>query len=183
MLETSRLRLRRWQPSDQDPFAQLNADPEVMRYFPALLSRKQSDALIDRFEAEFDQRGFSFWAVDVKSSGSFIGFVGLNVPSFEASFLPAVEVGWRLARAFWGLGYATEAGNESLRYGFEVLELPEIVSFTAKLNNRSRAVMERLGMHRDVSNDFEHPRIPIDHPLRPHVLYRLRHQNCHRLNP
>ncbi len=172
-LLTERLLLRQWRDEDLEPFAELNADPETMRYFPAPPSREQSDALAARARRQIEDEGWGLWAVEVTGGGSFIGFVGLARPSFEAHFTPAVEVGWRLAREHWGRGYATEAGRAALAYGFEELGLEEVVSFTSRLNKPSWKVMERLGMSRDPGDDFEHPRVPAGHPLRPHVLYRL----------
>lgn len=172
-LETARLRLRRWRAEDREPFARLNDDPRVMEFLGDRLTHEQSDAMADRIEAGFARHGFGLWAVEVKGGEPFIGFVGLSVPRFEAQFTPCVEVGWRLAFASWGHGYAREAAYAAMRHGFEELEMPEIVSFTTAANLRSRRVMERLGMrHRD-SDDFEHPALPDEHPLRPHVLYRL----------
>jgi ribosomal-protein-alanine N-acetyltransferase len=173
MLETERLILRTWQPSDRDPFAQLNADPAVMRYFPATLSRAESDALVDNIESHHRVHGFGLWAVEEKATGSFTGFIGLNIPSFQAHFTPTVEIGWRLAQPFWGQGYATEGAKRVLAYGFTVLELPEILSFTATINRPSIAVMERLGMSHNAADDFDHPRLPPGHRLLRHVLYRM----------
>lgn len=175
-LRTPRLRLRRFTPADREPFAAVNADPFVMEHFPALLDRAQSDALVERIEQHFVEHGFGLWAIDVVVGAprGFIGFVGLMRVSFAAPFAPAVEVGWRLARAAWGNGYATEAALEACRFGFEELGLQEIVSFTVPTNLRSRAVMERLGMVHDASGGFDHPRLPEGHRLRRHVLYRLR---------
>jgi RimJ/RimL family protein N-acetyltransferase len=172
-LGTSRLWLRQWRASDLEPFAALNADPHVMEFMPGCLTRIESDALAKRSETEIAQHGFGFWAVELRASGEFIGFVGLRRASFAAHFTPCVEIGWRLARASWGKGFATEAARECLRFAFETLTLSEVVSFTVPLNRRSRAVMERLGMRRAASDDFEHPRLPPGHALRPHVLYRL----------
>lgn len=172
-LSTERLRLRRWRREDRGPFATLNADPVVMEHFPSTLSRAVSDGLVDRIEAAFEEQGWGLWAVEVPGVADFIGFVGLSRPGFEAHFTPAVEVGWRLARAYWGRGYATEAARAAVAAGFGDLGLEEIVSFTVPANRRSRAVMERLGMTRGPADDFEHPRIPVGHPLRRHVLYRL----------
>jgi ribosomal-protein-alanine N-acetyltransferase len=171
-LETARLRLRRWREPDRKLFAALNADAVVMEHFPAPLSRVESDALVDRIEAGFDERGWGLWAAEVRDSGAFIGFVGLNRATFDAPFTPAVEVGWRLARQHWGDGYATEGASAALDFGFETLELEEIVSFTSHANTRSRRVMERLGMHRDPADDFDNPKVPEGSPIRPHVLYR-----------
>jgi RimJ/RimL family protein N-acetyltransferase len=167
-LRTPRLLLRRWRPEDREPFAALNADPEVMEHFPAPLTRAESDALIDRIEAGFDESGIGLWAV--QADGAFVGFTGLSMPAFEVDVLPAVEVGWRLARGAWGRGWATEAATAALQAAFGPLGLPAVVSFTATENLRSEAVMRRLGLTRVGS--FEHPRLPAGHPLRPHVLYR-----------
>lgn len=174
-LHTSRLLLRAWRPADREPFAALNADPAVMEHFPATLDREQSDALADTIEARFAMHGWGLWAVEVKASGEFAGFVGL-APITAGRFpfrADGPEVGWRLARRFWGAGYATEAAREALRHGFEVVGAREIVSFTATTNQRSQAVMRRLGMGRDPREDFDHPSLPERHPLRRHVLYRL----------
>jgi len=170
-LDTERLRLRQWNAADREPFAQLNADPRVMEFFPSPLARAESDAMADRCEALLRSRGWGLWAVELKSSRRFVGFIGLHVPSDELPFSPCTEIGWRLAHDCWGIGLATEGAKAAIRAGFEVLGLDEIVSFTAKLNLRSRAVMERLGMRH--SQDFEHPAIPEGHALRPHSLYRL----------
>jgi ribosomal-protein-alanine N-acetyltransferase len=170
---TTRLVLRRWMDSDREPFARLNADPEVMEHFPGVLDRAASDALVDRIEAHFAEHGFGLWAIEVQGGEPFIGFVGLLHVGFEAHFTPAVEVGWRLARSAWGRGFATEAAGEACRIAFAALRLPAIVSFTVPANLRSRAVMERLGMTHDPSDDFEHPKLAKGHPLRRHVLYRL----------
>ena len=173
-IATDRLLLRQWRNGDRAPFAALNRDPEVTRYLRGAIDRAESDALVDRFVADWAAHGLGLWAVERTSDGQFIGYTGLWRPAFEAHFTPAVEVGWRLAREAWGHGYATEAARASLRFGFVSLGLEEIVSFTAPDNARSRRVMERLGMHRDPADDFDHPRFPPGHPLRRHVLYRLR---------
>lgn len=175
-LRTLRLLLRQWRPEDRATFAELNADPEVMRHFPSTLSRRESGTFADRCEAGIAQRGWGLWAVEVvpgdgRAGADFIGFTGLNVPGFDADFTPCVEVGWRLSRSHWGHGYATEAARTAVRYGFDVLGLDEIVSFTTVGNDRSRRVMEKLGMVED--GEFDHPNLP-GHPLRRHVLYRLR---------
>jgi ribosomal-protein-alanine N-acetyltransferase len=171
-LDTPRLRLRRWLPTDRAPFASLNADPRVMEYLPSLLSRADSDALVDRIEAHFDEHGFGPWAVEVLGEARFAGFVGLFVPRFEAHFTPCVEIAWRLAREHWGKGFATEAARAAVHHGLVTLGLPEIVSFTVPGNARSRRVMERLGMRHDPRDDFDHPALPPGHRLRRHVLYR-----------
>ena len=155
------------------PFAALNADPIVMEYFLAPLSRAESDALVDRIEAAIEERGFGLWAVEIINGAPFIGFVGLAPVSFETHFTPAVEVGWRLAKEHWGRGYATEAARAALNYAFDKLMLDEVVSFTSVGNLRSRRVMERLGLHHDPADDFDNPALPADHPLVRHVLYRL----------
>ena len=153
----------------------MNADPGVMEFFyEGTMDRAASDALVDRIEKHFDEKGFRAWAMEVPGVAPFIGFTGLSVPRFTAHFTPCVEIGWRLAPAYWGRGYATEAAKLALDHGFVPLELEEIVSFTAVTNERSRAVMERIGMRRDPSDDFDYPGIPEGHALRPHVLYRLR---------
>lgn len=152
----------------------MNADPAVAEFLGRALDRTESDALADRIEAHWVREGFGLWAVERLDAGQFIGFAGLARPRFEAHFTPAVEVGWRLARAAWGHGFATEAGRAALEFGFVTVGLDEIVSFTAVANERSRAVMARLGMSRDPRGDFDHPRLEPGHPLRRHVLYRLR---------
>ena len=171
-LQTERLCLRRWLPSDRAPFAALNADPRVMEYFPAPLSRHESDALVTRIEAHFAEHGFGLWAVEIPHVVPFAGFIGLAIPRFTAHFTPCVEIGWRLAAAHWGQGYATEGARAVLRFGFETLGLNEIVSFTVPANHRSRRVMERIGMSHHPVDDFDHPALPAGHPLRRHVLYR-----------
>ena len=170
---TTRLILRRWRQTDLAPFAALNADPEVMAHMPALLDRAASNAFVTRIQKHFDDHGFSLWAIEAPSVADFVGYSGLLVPRFTAPFTPCVEIGWRLARPFWGSGYATEAARAAIALGFAAAALPEIVSFTVPANLRSIAVMERLGMTRDPNDDFEHPSLPPGHPLRPHVLYRL----------
>jgi RimJ/RimL family protein N-acetyltransferase len=171
-VRTARLELRQWREGDLAPFAALNADPETMRFFPSALTRAESDSLATGAQLQIAERGWGLWAVEVADSGRFIGFVGLAEPRFEAHFTPAVEVGWRLARDAWGHGYATEGGRAALAFAFDELGLEEVVSFTAVVNERSRKVMERLGMTRDPADDFDHPSI-TDGPLRRHVLYRV----------
>lgn len=172
-IRTDRLLLRRWRPADRAPFAALNADPEVTRFLFRPLTPEESDALIDSIEAGFDERDWGLWAVEVLEDEQFIGFTGLNVARFDAAFTPAVEVGWRLARSAWGYGYATEAATAALRFAFGPSGLDEVVSFTSPLNSRSMRVMQRLGMSHDPSDDFGHPRVPADHQLHNHVLYRI----------
>jgi RimJ/RimL family protein N-acetyltransferase len=170
---TGRLRLRRWRPSDREPFALLNADPEVMEFYPAPLTPDESDAMVERIDACFDRLGYGLWAVEEKTTGTFVGYVGLAPATFEAHFTPAVEVGWRLDRSHWGQGYASEAARAAVADGFERIGLEEIVSFTAVINHRSERVMQKIGMTRARSGDFDHPALPDGHRLRPHVLYRL----------
>jgi RimJ/RimL family protein N-acetyltransferase len=172
-LRTDRLRLRRWLPTDLIPFAALNADPRVSEYLPGPLSREDSDALVARIENHFNEYGFGLWAVEICDVAPFAGFIGLSVPRFEAHFTPCVEIGWRLNAEYWGHGYATEGARAVLMFGFEVLELAEIVSFTVPRNARSRRVMEKIGMIHKASDDFDHPLLPDRHPFRRHVLYRI----------
>jgi RimJ/RimL family protein N-acetyltransferase len=172
-LSTERLILRAWREADLPAFAALNADPRAMEFLPKCLERGESDALAGRIAAHFRQHGFGVWAVEVPGVAPFIGFAGLAVPGFEAHFTPCVEIGWRLAFAHWGRGYATEAARRVLAHAFGPLGRAEIVSFTTRGNRRSRAVMERLSMRHDPADDFLHPSLPADHPQRPHVLYRL----------
>lgn len=170
--ETERLRLRQWRAADREPFAALNADPRVMAFFPAPLDRAASDAMAERCQALIAERGWGFWAAELKSRGKFIGFVGLHIPSPELPFSPCVEIGWRLAHPYWGKGLASEGARGALHVAFEQLGLSEIVSFTALGNLKSRAVMERLGM--EPAGTFEHPHVAAGSALRLHCLYRLR---------
>ena len=172
-LTTERLLLRHWRASDSEAFAAMNADPDVMRHFPGTLQAEASDALLHRISSELDERGWGLWALEERASGRVLGFTGLSPVPFAAPFAPAVEIGWRLVRSHWGRGLASEAARASLKYGFGALSLHEIVAFTFVGNERSRAVMRRLGMTHDPADDFEHPLIAEGHPLRPHVLYRL----------
>jgi ribosomal-protein-alanine N-acetyltransferase len=172
-LTTDRLLLRRWTDADRGPFAAMNADPEVVRHLRGKLDRAASDAFVDRIEAGFERHGFGLWAVEVRQTGEFIGFTGLAWQTFPAHFTPAVEVGWRLARSAWGSGYATEAARAAIDFGFGGVGLLEIVSITTRTNDKSIAVMRRLGMSTDPAWDFEHPLLPRGHPLRPHVLFRI----------
>ncbi len=172
VLTGERVLLRGWSEDDLAPFAQMNADPRVMEHLPAPLSRPESDAFVrDRIVPQLGELGFGLWAVEVPGVAPFVGYVGLLVHTFEADFTPCVEIGWRLAFAHWGYGYATEAARLALAYGFAEAGLEEIVSFTVPSNRRSIAVMERLGMA--YAGEFDHPRLPEGHALRRHVLYRL----------
>jgi RimJ/RimL family protein N-acetyltransferase len=170
-LSTGRLALRGWRESDLEPWAAMNADPEVREYFPELLTREQSAASMAHFQAELDQRGYGWWAVEVRATGEFIGFAGLDPVDEEMPFT-GVEIGWRLARSAWGHGYATEAALAVLAFGFDTLALPEILAMTATANVRSQAVMRRIGMTHDPADDFDDPTVP-DGPLRRTVLYRI----------
>jgi ribosomal-protein-alanine N-acetyltransferase len=174
ILDTDRLSLRRWRDADRAPFARMCADPLVMEFLPALQSREQSDENVDRIEKHFERHHFGLCAAELRADGSFIGFIGIWVPEFEAAFTPCVEIGWRLAAEYWGRGLATEGARAIAAYAFEILELPELVSFTVPANVRSRRVMEKLGMTRDPKEDFDHPHVPEGHAMRRHVLYRLR---------
>lgn len=169
-LNTDRLRLRAWQEGDREPFAALNADPVVMEHFPACLNRAESDDLVDRIQAHWQEWGFGLWAVEQKCDRTFIGFIGLKQVPFEADFTPAVEIAWRLAQPYWGQGLASEGAKATLQFGFERLQLATIVSFTAVCNLRSQRLMQRLGLQQ--VGTFEHPALPESDRLRPHVLYR-----------
>lgn len=171
-LETERLYLRQWTEADKAPFAKLNADERVMEFFPRPLSRSESDAMVARIQQAIVQRGWGWWAVEVKGKHCFIGFVGLSVPSADLPFNPCVETGWRLDYPYWGQGYATEAARAALSFGFETLELDEIVSFATLGNTRSQAVMQKLGMRRAPSI-FLHPSVPEGSELAEHCLYKL----------
>ncbi len=172
-LTTPRLLLRPWRDDDLEPFAALNADCRVMQHFPKTLTREESDQLAARIRTAIDNRGFGLWAVEIPGSAPFIGFTGLSSPSFQAHFTPSIEIGWRLAFDYWGHGYATEAASAALAYGFNSLGLDQIVAFTVPANQRSQAVMQRLGMTCSPEDDFLHPNLPPGHPLRSHVLYRI----------
>lgn len=181
-LTTSRLLLRQWRDTDREPWAALGADPVVMEHFPSLLTSAASDEFLDRQRSLLAERGYGLWAVQLRDvaapdPGHFLGFVGLAHPRFTAAFTtpkdPALEVGWRLARDFWGRGYATEAASAALDYAFTSLRREEVVSFTAMTNLRSQRVMQRLGMWHDEGGDFDHPNVADDSPLKRHVLYRI----------
>ncbi len=172
-LETGRLILRRWQAEDRDGFSGLNADPKVAEFLPNILSREESDAMADRIDAHFETHGYGLYAMQLKESGAFIGFTGLSHVGFEAPFTPAVEIGWRIAAAHWGKGYVPEAAGAVMRHAFEHLKMTRLVSFTVPDNRRSVRVMEKIGMVRVVEGDFAHPRLPADHRLSQHVLYKM----------
>lgn len=184
-LETDRLVLRPWREEDLPSIREINADPRVMEHFVAALTPDETDAMIRRVQDHFAEHGFGFWAVELKGAKlqghePVIGLVGLAVPRFTAHFTPCVEIGWRIAHAHWGHGYATEAANAALRFGFEQRQLDEIVSFTAIPNQRSQHVMRKLGMQHNPQDDFDHPNVPDGHRLKRHVLYRLTRENWRR---
>ncbi|MBO9524235.1 MAG: GNAT family N-acetyltransferase [Nocardioidaceae bacterium] len=172
-LVTARLLLRQWRDEDLTPYTELNADPRVTEFFPAPFTPEQSLEQVIRFSADLDAGRPGVFAVERREQGDFIGFIGLNVPRFEAAFTPCVEVGWRLAPHMWRQGLASEGARAALAHGFTTLGLDEIVSFTSRLNLPSQAVMRTIGMTHDPAGDFEHPNLPDGHPLRPHVLYRV----------
>ncbi|WP_420421959.1 GNAT family N-acetyltransferase [Simkania sp.] len=173
-LETKRLLLRHWKTEDLLLFAEMNADPPVMEYFHKMLSPDESNQLAQKFQRELEEKEYGLWAVEVKNETSFIGFVGLHLQAFEAHFTPCIEIGWRLAHQYWGKGYAYEAASKVLAYAFETLKLEEIVAFTLPSNTPSRKLMEKLGMTYDPKDDFENSKLPQGHPMRPHVLYRMK---------
>lgn len=171
-LETSRTILRQWQAGDIPRFAEMNADKTVMQYYPSVMSVLESENLVARFRRHIQQEGYGFFALELKESGEFLGFVGLNKPAYALPFSPCIEIGWRLAKEYWGKGYASEAAGKCLEFAFAVCNIPEIVSFTSLLNKKSQAVMERIGMT-NTRYHFEHPALPENHVLREHVLYKI----------
>jgi RimJ/RimL family protein N-acetyltransferase len=173
-IRTKRLLLRRWTDHDRKDFAQISADPEVMRYRLAPLSRRESDALIDQIEGSFDQNGFGLWAVERLEDGRLLGFTGFGTSEFDAPFCPAIDIGWTLARNVWGHGYATEGAVAAMDFAFDELKLSEVVAHTTQLNERSQAVMRRLGMTYDPGDDFDAPWYEVGHPRRRFVLYRMK---------
>ncbi|HGJ5858385.1 MAG TPA: GNAT family N-acetyltransferase [Arsenophonus nasoniae] len=176
ILNTPRLILREWREADRHPFHRLNSDPDVMRYFPHLLSKIQSDAFIDSIRQKFiQQQGWGLWAVELRAKKQFIGFVGLNIPAYALPFMPCIEIGWRLAKPFWRQGLAYEAAHHVLDFAFRQRQMQEIISFTAKINYPSECLMKKLAMEKDAHN-FLHPALPSAHPLQEHILYRLNQQ-------
>lgn len=174
MIETERLVLRSWRDSDRDAFGDMGRDPDVMRHFPSLLTREQSDEMIDRrLQAHIDRHGWGLWALERKEDGAFLGFTGLSTVDFPGPIEGEVEIGWRLARQAWGRGYASEAAAAALDFGFNRLALRRIVAMTIEANKRSRRVVDRLGMVRTPELDFDHPRIPEGSPVRPQIVYVL----------
>lgn len=175
-LKTERLLLRQWQTDDLEHFAQLNADPEVMQYLPAILDKKQSDMLAEKIVERIHDNGWGFWAVEIIKQKSFAGFVGLNRPTYALPVNPCVEIGWRLARQHWGKGYATEAARASMDFAFKQLDLDNLYAFTSIHNNKSSAVMQRLNMTNQNTN-FIHPMVPEEGLYKEHVLYKISKQH------
>lgn len=176
IIETERLILRTWHENDIEPFAEINQDPNVMEHFPALLSKAETLSLIDRIFKHQDTYGYTLYAVELKSTHDMIGFIGLlhrTQEDLDVPFNPSTEIGWRLSSKYWGKGYATEGAKAVLDYAFSVLDLPEVVSFTVEANTPSRRVMEKIGLKHNPDDDFDHPKLDVDSPLRRHVLYRL----------
>jgi len=180
---TARLRLRAWRDADLAPFAAMNGDPRVMEWLPSVLDRDASDAAATRLRDHFEKHGFGKCIVETRDGEDFVGVVGLGWCTFDAPINPSVEVGWRLAASHWGKGYATEAARAALHYGFRELRLERITSFTVPANERSWRVMQRLGMTYTPANDFDHPLLPPDSPLRRHVAYVMRKDDWARLTP
>lgn len=172
-LTTPRLLLRPWRDEDIDPFATMFEDAAVMEFLPPAQDRAAIEGVVGRVRDHFARHGFGWWAAELRATGDFIGFIGLAQVPFEAHFTPAIEIGWRLSSAHWGKGYATEGAKAALEAAFLRLDLAEVVSLTVRANSRSRRVMERIGMSHDPADDFDHPRLAADHPLRRHVLYRI----------
>lgn len=173
IIKTERLILRTWQVEDAEAYFQINQDPKVIEFLRGPLTREQIRDFIPAANNHSDQYGYTLWAVELKETGELIGFIGLNYTDWEAHFTPAVEVGWRLGSQYWDKGYATEGAKAALDYGFKHCNLQEIVSFTVPVNVRSIRVMEKIGLERDINGDFTHPKLPADHPLSKHILYRL----------
>jgi len=171
-IKTCRLYLRQWQKTDLEPFSKMNSDRDVMEYFPKLLSKEESDAMASKCQSLIEERGWGIWAVSLKDSGTFIGFVGLHQPQYDFPFNPCIEIGWRLSKEFWSYGYATEAANAALKFAFEELKLNEVVSFTSKINKRSQLVMQRLKM-KNTEKDFYHPAFEVTDPLSEYALYKI----------
>lgn len=173
IIKTKRLILRTWKNEDIEPYYQINQDPKVIEFLRGPMTMQEVQDFIIAMNQQFDQIGYTLFAVEEKTSGELIGFIGLNPPMWDAHFTPCVEVGWRLGSAYWNKGYATEGAKASLEFGFNQCGLNEIVSFTVPVNLRSIRVMEKIGMHRDIKDDFLHPKLPTDHRLSKHILYRI----------
>ncbi len=175
MIRTERLILRQWQDEDLYPFSQMCRDKDVMEFFPKLLTEEESYSMGRKIKSLIAERGWGFWAIEIPGQRKFVGFVGLHIPKESMPFSPCVEIGWRLAKQYWGMGYATEAASESLRYAFTHLGLKEVVSFTTVRNIRSQAVMEKIGM--SYASKFEHPDLEPSDPLCEHVLYKINREH------
>lgn len=173
MYETERLLLRQWTDDDLQSFIKINQDQTVMKYYPSTLSVSDTINMVARIKNKFKTNGFGLYAVVLKETQQFIGYIGLNTPDFQAYFTPCVEIGWRLAKEYWGQGLAVEGAKKCLELGFNQFNLNEIVSFTAKINTQSERVMQKLGMAYEVDGDFHHPKLPREHRLSLHVLYRI----------
>lgn len=180
-LMTERLKLRQWIQEDYPYFAKLNADTEVMEFYPSVLSETESNTMAIRIKSLIEENTWGFWAIELIETKQFIGFVGLNSPSYNLPITPCVEIGWRLAKEHWGKGYATEAGKATLKFAFEELDLGEVYSFASVDNQKSVAVMKRLGL-KNGNNNFEHPILPEGDPLKEHVLYRITQKRWRQLN-
>lgn len=170
-IETDRLYLRQWAEKDKQEYARLNANPEVMEFFPSVLTAVQSHEQLERLSNDIRRRGYGFFALERKSDGAFLGFTGISHPGFEAPFTPCIEIGWRIDKPYWGNGYATEAAIASLAYAFEWIGVKEVVSSTSIHNQRSEKVMKKIGMKKE--NEFNHPLLPDGHSLQKHVLYKI----------
>lgn len=180
-LETPRLKLRQWQPDDYPAFAAMTADPQVMRYFPAVLSQEESNQMADKLAALITEKGWGFWAVEQKQRAEFIGFVGLHEQTQQIPGAPFIEIGWRLSRQYWRQGYAAEAANRALAFAFDELKQSSVYAFTTKQNLPSRGLMEKLGLL-NTGQDFNHPALDSDHPLKRHCLYQITESEWRRLN-
>ena len=175
-LRTARLLLRQWKESDIDAWCAMNADAEVRKYFPKVNSREESVAEAERIRASINQHGWGMWALEVPGVLPFAGFVGLNNPGFAAPWQPAVEIGWRLARSAWQQGYATEGATAALDFAFTHLQLPQVMAMSVTTNAPSHRVMERIGLSPWPEMDFDHPRVPVDWPLKRHIVHRITDQ-------
>tara|TARA_Y100001970_G_C14223971_1_gene854421 strand:+ start:2183 stop:2737 length:555 start_codon:yes stop_codon:yes gene_type:complete len=172
-IETERLYVRQWEEEDLHPFYKLNSCPKVMRFYPNLLSRKESDNFVCKASSQIDENGYSFWAIELKESSKLIGTMGIADVYFKAHFTPAVEIGWRLDNKYWRRGLGYEGAKAILSYAFNTLMMKEVVSFTSSINTPSISLMEKIGMKKDIGGDFDHPNVDVNHPLRKHVLYRI----------
>lgn len=173
IIETDRLILRTWQPTDAEPYFQINQDPKVIEFLPGPMTMQQVQSFMDYMQQQWEERHYTLWATEEKSSGKLIGFIGLSDLDLSPVLPPSVEIGWRLGSAFWHKGYATEGAKAALKYGFEQCNLQEITAITVPDNHRSLRVMDKIGLKRDMQSDFNHPRLPADHKLSRHVFYRI----------